>query len=143
MHAQVRCGGLEFPLLWAPVHGWEAADVQGFLGEEAALVQEPELDGADLLDVWLGESRNHEVFWVTRVQLMSEDYWQVTECLLKSYIGPPLCPPKATWDTKIAPFAFLSMLQLCFTTSRAPAPYASEQPGIAFLGYFWVYAGSI
>lgn len=142
MHAQVRCGGLEFPLLWAPVHGWEAADVQGFLGKEAALVQEPELDGADLLDVWLGEARNHEVFWVTRVQLMSEDYWQVTECLLKSYIGPPLCPPKATWDTKIAPFAFLSMPALLhqFQGTCTICHWAAWS---CILGYFWVYAGSI
>lgn len=41
---------LEFSLLWTPVHGQEATEEPGFLGEEAALVLKPVLDGADLLD---------------------------------------------------------------------------------------------
>lgn len=49
-------GDLEFSLLWTPV-AWEATEEPGFLGEEAALVPKPVLDGAGLLDGMQGVAK--------------------------------------------------------------------------------------
>lgn len=75
----------KFPLLWTPTHSWRgAADVSGSLGKETALFPEPVLDGIDLLDAWLGEPKNPDGFWVSRMGLMDGDCCQVTGYLVRS-----------------------------------------------------------
>lgn len=60
----VYVGG-KFPVLWAPVHGWGTVICQQSW-EGSAIFPKPVLESVDLLDVWLGEPRNPDGFWVAR-----------------------------------------------------------------------------
>lgn len=117
------------------MHDWEATEEPGFLGEKAALVPEPVLDGADLQDGWwgLGEPRNPDDFWVTGMGLVDGDCCQATGYLVRSSI-PALCSQRLSGTPSLPPlplpwvsrpdFPFLGVLKLCVTIFRTPVPCA-------------------
>lgn len=71
------------PCAWLGVGGRDS-DLPGILGKEAAIFPKPVLDSVDLLDVWLGEPRNPNGFWVARMGLIDEDCWQASGYLVRS-----------------------------------------------------------